>query len=297
MPTTIANPWHSRPIDVHRWSDHPEAIRLAETLWAEHFSDFRGDKAKPGPKPKTSFKNQLKVLLLDLYVAWLEHPELSIGVPMSASTWDTNSRYNALHLSKKIIDLVHRLEKAGLVDLAKGSYSGPYATGNRITRIRASKALQELFAGTKLREADIQHHLKQECIILKSNDDEDGSTHLVDYADTPETRQMRERLRAYNELLARTFIDIPSLEEPVIEQEKEGANRVLVGPSRKFVRRIFNRGSWELNGRFYGGWWQQVGKGWLCRNFDFILRRHVCGFTSGQGRRFWEYLPSGIWFL
>jgi len=30
--------------------------------------------------------------------------------------------------------------------------------------------------------------------------------------------------------------------------------------SRSFVRRIFSRGSWTLNGRFYGGWWQQVGK-------------------------------------
>ncbi len=24
----IENPWHSRPIDVHRWSDHPEVAGL-----------------------------------------------------------------------------------------------------------------------------------------------------------------------------------------------------------------------------------------------------------------------------
>ena len=26
------------------------------------------------------------------------------------------------------------------------------------------------------------------------------------------------------------------------------------------MRRIFNNGSWEQGGRFYGGWWQGIGK-------------------------------------
>ena len=29
----IENPRHSRPIDVHRWSDHPEVKVLVEKLW------------------------------------------------------------------------------------------------------------------------------------------------------------------------------------------------------------------------------------------------------------------------
>ena len=27
------NPWHSRPIDVHRWSDHPEVKELVDKIW------------------------------------------------------------------------------------------------------------------------------------------------------------------------------------------------------------------------------------------------------------------------
>ncbi len=34
----IKNPWHSRPIDVHRWSDHPEVAALCEGIW-----DITGD--------------------------------------------------------------------------------------------------------------------------------------------------------------------------------------------------------------------------------------------------------------
>jgi len=77
----IENPWHSRPIDVHRWSDHPEIVDLVESIWRDHFPG----ESKSGPKPKTSFQNQLRVLLLDLYVAWLLTlaPALSEIVPLA----------------------------------------------------------------------------------------------------------------------------------------------------------------------------------------------------------------------
>lgn len=123
------DPHHSRPIDVHRWSDHPEVGSLIDNLWAAHFQHFAA-KSTRGPKPKTRHKDQLKVLLLDLYVAWIEDPELSIGVHLNSSEWRTNSRYNALHLSKIIVEYVHHLAELGLIDISKGSYSGPGAKSN-----------------------------------------------------------------------------------------------------------------------------------------------------------------------
>ena len=56
MPT-IDNPNHSRPLDVHRWSDHPEVKALVEKLWEEHqlgtSSAEQGGKPRTGPKPAT----------------------------------------------------------------------------------------------------------------------------------------------------------------------------------------------------------------------------------------------------
>ncbi len=52
----ISDPKHSRPIDVHRWSDHPEVKALVEDIWENHlpeaFTGKPGEK-KTGPKPKT----------------------------------------------------------------------------------------------------------------------------------------------------------------------------------------------------------------------------------------------------
>jgi hypothetical protein len=125
----IEDPWHSRPIDVHRWSDHPEVVQFVDKVWDEYLpQEVVG---KPGPKSKMAFRKQLRVLILDLYVAWLEDPELSIGVSMSVNAWKTNSRYNALHLSKKLVPIINAVKDAGLIVMAKGSYTAPGSKGKR----------------------------------------------------------------------------------------------------------------------------------------------------------------------
>lgn len=56
----IKNPQHSRPIDVHRWSDHPEVKQLVEEVWEDWLpeafteKEARGAGARPGPKAKAS---------------------------------------------------------------------------------------------------------------------------------------------------------------------------------------------------------------------------------------------------
>ena len=68
-------------------------------------------------------------------------------------------------------------------------------------------------------------------------------------------------MEVYNQLLQNTYIDIASLEEPFVVRTKKDATtqRIKIDQSKKFVRRIFSRGDWNYNGRFYGGFWQQVG--------------------------------------
>jgi hypothetical protein len=52
----IRNPRYSRPIDVHRWSDHPEVKALVEEIWQDYLpwqiTGKQGEK-RPGPQPKT----------------------------------------------------------------------------------------------------------------------------------------------------------------------------------------------------------------------------------------------------
>ncbi|MDQ2092439.1 hypothetical protein [Marimonas arenosa] len=51
----IDNPRHSRPIDVHRWSEHPEVKALVDTIWESYLPPQITEQG-PGPKPRTAFR-------------------------------------------------------------------------------------------------------------------------------------------------------------------------------------------------------------------------------------------------
>ena len=122
--TPISNdqidPWHSKPLDVHKWSDHPEINKLVDELWVT----IVGPALISGSnnRGKSAPKKQLKVLLLDLYVAWLEDPTLSVGISRNNNSYSVNSRYNALHISRKVVDIVDVLVVEEYLDHIHGSY-------------------------------------------------------------------------------------------------------------------------------------------------------------------------------
>ena len=208
---------HSRPLDVHRWSDHPEATKLRDTIWNQYFKEKfliggQGNKAKSEPK------KQFKILLLDLYVAWLDDPELSIGVGMSKSAFKTNSRYNALFISPKIIEIINHADEVGLIDKKTGSEQS-----GKTTRIRASALLATVFEQADLSLFDMtQEYPNKEVIILSRKVIIKGKKKSIDVdyldADFESITEMRQQLHDYNALIWRTHVDISTLEEPLVEQ-------------------------------------------------------------------------------
>ncbi|MBN8190428.1 hypothetical protein JF540_27765, partial [Salipiger thiooxidans] len=237
-----------------------------DTLWDEWLPGTelrKGEgKKKPGPKPKASDKTHLKVLVLDLYVAWTEDPELSIGVHMSRNEYKAGSRYNAIHVSSRMIDVIKVLKEVGLIDLAPGFHVKDGAKSGRLTRIRASERLQAMFLEAKFTWEDVTL-AEKEIIILKSKgekvDNASKGGKRLEYEDTALTRDMRKQLREYNTLVSSHFIDIPSLDEPRIQPNPDDhKNIVRIGLRYSLSHRVFNRGSWEMGGRYYGGWWQRT---------------------------------------
>ena len=224
-----------------------------------------------GWKVQQDPKRQLKVLILDLYVAWLDDPTLCIGINRNNNAYRVNSRYNALHISRKILDVVDVLADTGYLDYLHGSHdrvnNGRFS---RTSRIRPSLKLQDKFKELSVSPLDVDQHYQQQTVILtdyetdaegnytKSNRKKKGKD--KDYEDTDFTKDIRRDLEAYNELLQQAYIDIATLEEPfIVRTKKDGSTqRIKIDQSKKFVRRIFSRGDWNYNGRLYGGFWQQV---------------------------------------
>ena len=122
---------HSRPLDVHIWSDHAEVNSLVDSI----FDDFteaerQSIKGKSNHKGKASGITPLKLVIIDLYVAWKTDPELSIGVARGNGAYKVISRYNALFISSRIKEVIDLLIADDYLDSIGGSHDRQ-GTGGR----------------------------------------------------------------------------------------------------------------------------------------------------------------------
>ena len=89
-----------------------------------------------------------------------------------------------------------------------------------------------------------------EIVILR-----DANKELVNYADNDETRRIRSTLMAINDALAATELTYHG------RSLRSGDILVIDGDTilvRNALHRVFNRSSFNLGGRFYGPWWQNI---------------------------------------
>lgn len=257
---SLENPLdHSIPLDVHTWSNHPESNALVNSIYETHFRDGN-EKIQ---------KRHLKVVLLHLYVTWCTDPKLKVSYQRNVNAYKPKSRYNSLHISKKTIQVVNTLISAGLVEHKLG-FNDQETGISRESRMWPTEALIEKFRSAKFGPLDVGNHENKECIILREQDSDTGKQIKIEYENDEQIKRMRRELRDYYALLCRTFIDIPTLKENSIDLglDKKGRPKHLIVSQRdKFVRRIFNRGSFKKGGRFWGGWWQRCPKEWRERIF------------------------------
>jgi hypothetical protein len=274
--------WNSEPLDVHTWSEHPEIKTLCDDLY-----DLAGMFAlepQGNRKAKRTVKESLRVLILDIYVKWLKDPSISIGFSKGREAYTVGSRYNGLFIPRKVVDVEELLVEAGYIEELKPFHNQDPRTRNYTTRIRHTKAMRDLFDKLTIDLHDVDTHANEECIVLHDkyvDDPDDDTNRKIEYNDkdlSPDELALvdtiRGQLQAYNNLLKRTFIDIPSYTSSTFTRTiKNGRysgrkQTISLGPDNKFVIRVFNgglAGKWQLGGRFYRGWWQQIDKEDRCK--------------------------------
>ena len=134
----VRNLNYSRVLDVHIWSYYPEVNVFVDYIYDEYFLVEGGNKRIK--------KKHLKVVLLDLYVAWLTDPDLNLGVHMTRDFYSKNfgtntKRYNELNISAKTIDIVHTLTNVGLIGYKGGQEAQEGFDKGFISRIWSTSKL------------------------------------------------------------------------------------------------------------------------------------------------------------
>ena len=269
---------NSSLFDVHTWaSDEAKEVNSAVHILYQSFLTNPLYRSNQGLDVR---KKHIKTLLLDLYLSWLSDPLRYLSVYRAHWYYENlNSRYNKLHISSVTPAVIDMLLDQGYITYFPGHYSGPNAAPeyrnrpSHVSRIRATPKLIKLIKKVKLRPDQIEKAPNTETVILRKYDFDKDQMIDCPYEDDVETNLWRKNLVAYNNLLRKTYIDVPSAPTEGIpckqgyraRKKKKKPRRLKVSHYDKFVRRIFNNESWDQGGRFYGGWWQRIPEEWRTR--------------------------------
>ncbi len=115
-----------------------------------------------------------------------------------------------------------------------------------------SKSIQALYT-EQLTMKDFKTAEPDEVLILR-----DSEKQPIKYPDTGQTRTMRAALLLINEVNAQA--ELTSTRPLGYEDISKEYADLAFSEDAKYLRRIFNNGTFEHGGRFHGGWWQYVRK-------------------------------------
>lgn len=162
-----------------------------------------------------------------------------------------------------------------LEEVSRGRYArdgkGP---NGAMTSYRATNKLLGLFTENERIFSLFAPQKTHETIILKvPNSDPKiaGESALQFWDDTPETLKLRHNLNVINENMLRHWYDLYiaddtyqlllneiSNKRKLRQTDRDFESEDNVNFSNRTLRRVFGRGSFEMGGRFYGGWWQNI---------------------------------------
>ena len=273
---------NSRPFDVHKWSDYPEVNTVINIIYKEILSlNVIHMNRQRNADHRTKVRKYIKVLALDLYVNHLSDPSRYLSYPRNHNKLK-NNRYNCIFIKTELLaKVVDWFQSLGYVENKLGHY---FPSSKKQSRVRATDKLIYLIRDKGLvSPLMIKTYEDAETIILR-----DEKKNTVDYIDTTETDLMRSNLKIINGVLDQTLINIylPDTElikliqrmvtgksESDIEHEEP---RGALDFNRRQVYRVFNNGSFEQGGRFYGGWWQGIPRAYR----KFIKINHMLTIES-----------------
>ena len=218
----------------------------------EHYYQLR--KRARRVADQATFERMIEALVCDLSMVALEPNHEAIHLPLGNKVLRRASRYKSRVLGKTLPGLLDIMSAPEMefVTLTKGRTQFRIVDrdlnvvpmdGVQTTLAPGSKLLSriERFGITK---ADVTWSDDQEAIVLRKAK-KPGQDHAEaqEYTDTVETHHLRAEIQAINAYLAQADI---TCDHPSINSQE------------RYVRRIFNNGSFTHGGRLYGGFWQRM---------------------------------------
>ena len=257
-----------------------ELLAFAADL-ANELERHEGRERARSSDQKIAFANTVHALLLKVLHSSRNPHKHPILLSLHKPDYSSSNRYRPMPVSYRNLVAAYRsMRNRGLLlQLDKGWYSQGQQRGRKTSFVASKKLQTELQRFTS--RVNGLSQIPTETIILKGA--VNGQNQEKDYTDTPETNHMRDTLKRINSCFAshELGLSLPTAEitDLVNSMEKDHSKGHL-DFSQNRLRRIFAASSFELGGRFYGGWWQHVPKSY--RQFITIDGEETCEYDFEQ---------------
>ncbi len=237
--TNPKGPGYSRPLDVHKMSEAPEAKVIVDKLLPEVIpSEVEG-------KVRKRYREALKMIVLNLYLAWKDDPKLWVAYQRNKSAYTVGKRYQKFFLKyTQTIGTVDGLIRYGYIENKMG-FHNPQTGFGRVSRMRATAKLWALFIQTPIPKKRMKSQAPE--IVLK-----DHEKKVIDFAETPKVRKWRNNVKKINKILEGADIDLNLTDEQRIALV--GEMGYPVDTTKRSITRSFCRKSFDDGGRFYRIW-------------------------------------------
>ncbi|MDA0319043.1 MAG: hypothetical protein O3A90_07110 [Proteobacteria bacterium] len=199
-------------------------------------------------------ERMIEAIVCDLCLLHLDPQYDAVHLPLSNKVLRKASRYKSPVLGKTLPDLLNIMTapEMDFVVLNKGHKN--FRIIDQDLNVVPTEGVQSTLApGPKLlsrierfgvTEDDIAWSDEQEPIVLRSTKTPGQEVaEAVEYADTQQTDTLRAEMNSINAYLAEADIT---------------CDYRTVNPQDRYLRRIFNNGSFDQGGRLYGGFWQKM---------------------------------------
>ena len=222
----------------------------------------------PNTNPRIA-KEYLKVLILNLAQNHHINKKLFTAVRMTVSEYKPNSRYNKNGVARKVTEIVHALDRAGMIEFHKGYNDKKNPANSYVSKMKATQRLISLTnkSNYKLEVEAIGYRPDTEPIIVREKIGKKNKD--IEYKDNKNTNNFRKLMQDYNNLIHATNIDVYGRKKNAGILFGKQKQPIIISQKNKFVRRIFNSKDLKEGGRLYGGWWQSLNSEWRSRiTFD-----------------------------
>ena len=122
---------HSRPLDVHRWSDYPEVDEWVDKFWHQHLAEyFPGCRWRWQEAEANASEHVQGAVPRSLHPVARRPRRCASASLAPGHEYSANSRYNALHISYKLVEVIDALLEQGFIDQHRGTEGA-----RKVTRI------------------------------------------------------------------------------------------------------------------------------------------------------------------